>query len=483
MKHSLETRKCSRGGKGLPKPLLWVFAFGLLALAPFSPRAVASEAPIEVGVSVRDITPPGPIWLAGYAARKHPSEKVDSPLTVQAIAFKGADERVVLVSLDNCEVSHAFIAPAVEELRARHGLKPGALVVVSSHTHSAPVLENTLTSMYNLSPADEEQIHNYSAFLKSKLAEVVAAALADLKPARLEQGVGRATFAMNRRVYNSDKVDFGENPDGPVDQDVPVLRIRGPNGAMRAILFGYACHGTSIAGDDFYIVSGDYMAYTRQHLETHYPGAVAIYLTGMGADSNPSPRGTLLDAKRHGLELAGAVAGVLGRPMRPVLGTLKLAYAEADLPFADPPPREQIEKDSKNEDVYTRNRATGYLKLLDAGKPLPSSLKLPLATIRIGDDLTFVVMGGEDVVDYGRQFKRIFAADHPWLIGYAYEVPCYIPSVRILKEGGYEAQSSLIYYGIYGPFRTSIEGILVGKMTELVDHVRTPRPQKDGGLK
>ena len=81
-------------------------------------------------------------------------------------------------------------------------------------------------------------------------------------------------------------------------------------------------------------------------------------------------------------------------------------------------------------------------------------------------------MGGEDVVDYARRFKRIFAADHPWLIGYAYEVPCYIPSVRILKEGGYEAQSSLIYYGIYGPFRTSIEDILVQKMTELVAHVR-----------
>src|SRR5438046_9289578 len=92
------------------------------------------------------------------------------------------------------------------------------------------------------------------------------------------------------------------------------------NIAMPSILFGYACHGTSIAGDDFYIVSGDYMAYTRQHLETLYPGAVAIYLTGMGADSNPSPRGTLLDAKRHGLELAGAVAGVLSAPRGRVPG-------------------------------------------------------------------------------------------------------------------------------------------------------------------
>ncbi|PYM15716.1 MAG: hypothetical protein DME18_03495 [Verrucomicrobia bacterium] len=471
MKRSVDIRNCPRGGKSLLQKLLRVVVFGLLAMAPFSVRA-ASEPPLEAGVAVRDITPEGPIWLAGYAARKHSSEKVDSPLMVQAIAFKGGDERVVLVALDNCEVSHAFIAPAVQELSAKHNLRPGALVVVSSHTHSAPVLEHTLTSMYNLSPADEEQIHKYSAFLKLKLAEAVGAALADLKPARLEHGVGRATFAMNRRVYNGDRIDFGENPDGPVDRDVPVLKVLGTNGAVRAILFGYACHGTSIAGEDFYIVSGDYMAYARQHLEAHYPGATAIYLTGMGADSNPSPRGTLLDAKRHGLELAGAVAGVLGHPMRQVQGALKLAYDEAELPFADPPPREQIEKDSKDGDVYTRNRATSSLKLLDAGQPLPASMKLPLAAIRVGDALTFVVMGGEDVVDYGRRFKRIFAADHPWLIGYAYEIPCYIPSVRILKEGGYEAQSSLIYYGVYGPFRASIEGILVKKMSELVGKVR-----------
>src|SRR5438128_1586902 len=346
-------------------------------------RGAETVAILEAGLAARDITPDGPIWLAGYAARKHPSEKIDSPLMVQCVAFKGGDERIVLVSLDNCEISHAFIAPVVHELSGKHNLRPGALMVVSSHTHSAPVLEQTLTIMYNLSPADEEQIHKYSEFLRAKLAEVVGAALADLQPARLEHGVGLATFAMNRRVYNGDKVDFGENPDGPVDRDVPVLKVLGTNGAVRGILFGYACHGTSIAGEDFYAVSGDYMAYARQHLEAHYPGATAVYLTGMGADSNPSPRGTLLDAKRHGLELAGAVVGVLSRPMRPVQGTLKFAYGEADLPFAEPPDREQIERDAKSEDIYVRNRARAYAKLLAEGKPLPASLELPLAAIRI----------------------------------------------------------------------------------------------------
>src|SRR5690606_4961145 len=117
----------------------------------------------------------------------------------------------------------------------------GAVAVVSSHTHSAPVLEETLTDMAQPPPEDRERIGTYSRFLKSRIVEVVGAALNDFQPALLEQGLGRATFAMNRRVYDGDRVVFGDNPDGPVDWDVPVLRIKATNGAVRAVVFGYAC--------------------------------------------------------------------------------------------------------------------------------------------------------------------------------------------------------------------------------------------------
>jgi len=211
-----------------------------------------APAPIEIGLAVRDITPEPPIWLAGYAARKRPADRVDHPLVAQALAIKNfTGERFVLVSLDNCEVSQAFNAPVFAELQSKHGLKPGEVMIVSSHTHSAPVLELTLEGMYGMSPADREKVRQYSQTLRSKLVEVVGAALADTQPARLDQGRGRATFAMNRRVYRGDRIDFGENLDGPVDWDVPVLRIRGTNDTLRAIVFGYACHGTSIHGDDF----------------------------------------------------------------------------------------------------------------------------------------------------------------------------------------------------------------------------------------
>jgi hypothetical protein len=453
------------------------YGIGLvLCLAPFMAASgiAAENSTPEVGIAVRDITPELPIRLAGYEGRKRPADKLDCPLLVQAVAMKNlSGERFVFVALDNCEVSHAFIQPVVQQIADQFQLGRGAVAVVSSHTHSAPVLEQTLTDMALPSPAEREQIAKYSRSLRAKLAEVVGAALADCQPATLEHGMGRAAFAMNRRVYQGDKVVFGDNPDGPVDWDVPVLRVKGTNGAVRAILFGYACHGTSVrTGDDWYVVSGEYMAYARQHVEQHQPGATAVFLTGMGADSDPAPRGRLLDAKRHGLELAGAVIGVLDRPMHPVRGAFKLAYDEVELPLAAAPGRQQLEQDARSEDVPVKQRAEAYLRLLNAGQPLPESVRLPIAVLRLGDDLTFVLMAGEVVVDYSHRLKRMLADDQPWPIGYAYEVPCYIPSARLIKEGGYETESSLIYYGFYGPFRGEIETLLVNRLEALVSRLR-----------
>jgi hypothetical protein len=452
---------------------------GLLLSTCLAAAATAAGASTpDIGIAVRDITPPLPIRLAGYESRNRPADRVDEPLETQALALRNpSGERFVFVALDNCEVSHAFTEPVLRQIGQQFQLARGAVALISSHTHSAPVLADTLPGMPEFAPAERERIEQYSRFLRTTLVEVVGAALADLQPARLEYGLGRATFAMNRRVYQGDNVVFGDNPDGPVDWEVPVLRVKGTNDAVRAILFGYACHGTSVRhGDDWYVVSGDYMAYARRQLETHQPGAIAVYLTGMGGDSDPAPRGLLLDAKRHGLELAGAVMGVLARPMRPVRGSFKLAYDEAELPLAEPPGRPQLEKDARSGDLAVKQRAELYLKLLAEGQPLPGTVKLPLAAVRLGEDLTFVLVGGEVVVDYSRRLKRLLAADHPWTVGYAYEVPCYIPSTRVLKEGGYEAQSSLAYYGFYGPFRTSIEDILVNRMVALVAGLREPAP-------
>ena len=448
----------------------------VLFIALFLPTLAiaAMDSTLEIGLAVRDVTPELPIRLAGYAGRKRPADKLDHPLLAQALALKNpTGERFVFVALDTCIVGRAFIQPVLEQCAEKFQLGPGTVAVVCSHTHSAPVLEASLTDMVQPTAEEREHIARYSRLLQSRLVEVVGAALADCQLTLLERGLSRATFAVNRRLYDGDHVRLTDNPDGPVDWDVPVLRVKATNGAVRAVVFGYACHGTCIrGGDDWYVVCGEYMGYARQQLEALQPGAMAMFLTGMGADSDPTPRGGLLETKRHGLELAGAVMGALNRPMQPVRGGFKLAYDEVELPLKTPPTQEQLEKDASGQDVYVKLRAENYLKLLKAGQPLPESVKLPLAALRLGDDLTFVLMGGEVVVDYSRRIKRVYAADHPWTIGYAYHVPCYIPTTRLIKEGGYEVDSSMIYYGFYGPFRVGIEDIVFKRLEGMMDTLR-----------
>lgn len=444
-----------------------LLVFSAFLLAP------DSHAELRVGLASRDITPDGPIWLSGYAARDHASERVAQKLEVAAVAFHDDSERLVIVALDNCEVSRELCAPILAELEASHGLKPGSIVVVSSHTHSAPCLGGVLTAMFQFQGIEKERVEAYTNKLRTALIDVVRGAVEDARPAHLHQGLGRAGFAMNRRQFLADRVDFGENPEGPVDHDVPVLRITTPEGVVRGIIFGYACHGTTISGKDWYEVSGDYMAFAREHIEAAFPGAKALYLTGCGADSNPSPRGSLQLARQHGLELAGAVTGVLNRPLRVVNGPIRQAFVRLDLPLAPSPDRARLTSDAnESSNPHIRNRARIWLGLLDAGKPLPTTVSFPMAVVRLGSDLTFFFLGGEPVVDYSLRLKRLHAADHPWTVGYAYDVPCYIPTSRILREGGYEADSSLIYYGIYGPILGSAEAMIIEKFRELVELTR-----------
>ncbi len=462
----------------------------LLFLLAFIQGLVAAGPDLRVGLASRDVTPDGPIWLSGYAARDHASERVAQRLVATAAAFADdAGERFVLVALDNCEVNRAFNEPVLAALKTKHGLSPDQVVIVSSHTHSGPCLAQVLPAMFRFQDAENERVEAYSAKLRETLIDVIGAAVADLRPARLESGKGWAGFAMNRRVFREDRVDFGENPEGPVDEDVPVLRVCAPAEAAvaeatvagkrtarradetRAILFGYACHGTTVGGSqlpsDFYAVSADYMGHAREDIEAAFPGVRALYMTGFGGDANPSPRGSLALARRHGLELAGAVAGILARPLRPVRGPIRRAFARIDLLLAPAPDRARLDADAASKDPYVSARARAWLAILDAGKPLPTSVSLPLSVIRFGEDLTLFCMGGEVVVDYALRLKREFAHLNPWTIGYAFEVPCYIPSARILREGGYEADSSLIYYGIYGPFQGRIEEMIVAKFREL----------------
>ena len=93
---------------------------------------------------------------------------------------------------------------------------------------------------------------------------------------------------------------------------------------------------------------------------------------------------------------------------------------------------------------------------------------------QIGDGPTLIALGGEVVVDYALRFKAKYGWNATWIAGYSNDVFGYVPSRRVLKEGGYEGGDALINRPFPGPFAPAIEEIIVDKVDQLVQKVRLP---------
>jgi hypothetical protein len=279
-----------------------------------------------------------------------------------------------------------------------------------------------------------------------KLVKVIGEAMGKLASATLLTGHGSADFAINRRNK--------EFPAGPIDHDVPVLKVTGADGKVEAILFGYACHNTTLVADN-YLVNGDYAGFAQLALEADNPGVQAMFLMGCGGDQNPDPRGTVELARQHGKSLADAVEKVLSGDMRKVRTPIRTAYTTVELPFR-PFDVNQYRMEIVGDNKYLQRRARLMLEAYNKGWT-PHHLSYPVQAVRFGADLSFLALSDEVVVDYSLRAKREFAGENLFVSGYSSEVMCYIPSERVLKEGGYEGAESMIYYGMPGPFAAGVE--------------------------
>ncbi|MGI8782899.1 MAG: neutral/alkaline non-lysosomal ceramidase N-terminal domain-containing protein [Acidobacteriota bacterium] len=428
----------------------------------------ADKSSLTAGLARVVITPEAPIWMAGYASRNHPSEGKVHDLYAKALAVQdGGGRRLVLVTSDLIGFPRSIADSIAQRVERRFGLKRNELLLTSTHTHTGPVLADSLTGSYSLDAEQTLAVEKYTAQLQDKIVGVVGEALTALAPARLSFGRGAAQFAVNRREPTPTGVKLGVNRSGPVDPQVPVLRIDAEDGTLRGVLFGYACHNTTLPGE-FYQLCGDYSGFAQAALETSHPGAVALFVMGCGADANPFPRGSLADAEANGDELARSVEAVLAGSIKPIQGPLILPYARFNIPLAKAPSREQFQARLSDKDRFVRLHAERMIASLDRDGKLPTHYPYTAQVVRFGGDLTLVALAGEVVVDYALRLQRELGAERLWVVAYANDVPAYIPTARMLEEGGYEPDRSMIYYGLPGPFSPEVEEIIIRRVRRMV---------------
>jgi hypothetical protein len=409
-------------------------------------------------VATVDITPRRSMWMAGFAARTSASQGVERPLHAKALRLEdGRGRRVVLVTLDLLGLTTGVAGRIAEAAGRRYGLAREQLLLNSSHTHCGPVIDEMLAVAYDMTEAQWRDVRAYTRELEDKVVHVIGASLKGGEPVSLRAAEGRATFAANRRVQFT--------PLGPADPRVPVLRVDGRRGPL-AIVFGYACHNTTLRAD-FVRFHGDYAGVAQAELERRHPGAAALFVAGCGGDQNPDPRGTLDHVNRYGAALADAVdAAGAGEVLE---GPVRAAYRTVDLPFAPPPDRAGWTARLEDADPYVRRHARLMLDRLDRDGRLPDVQPDPVQVWRLGSGLALVAMGGEVVVDYALRLARDYVGQRLWAAGYSNDVFGYVPSLRVLEEGGYEGGGAMIYYGKPGPFDASVEERIHATVRALMD--------------
>ncbi len=424
----------------------------------------------KAGVAKVNITPEESMWMAGYASRNRPSEGTLHDIWVKALAFEDANgKRAVLVTTDIIRFPKEMSDRIRDRVEDVYGLSRAQIILNSSHTHTGPEVDAS-RFQFRLDSDQLRRIEHYAEKLESQIFTAIDEAFQALEPARIYTENGVARFAVNRRNNQEATLYRQSELAGPSDHAVPVIKVEDMSGDLIAIAFGYACHPTVL---NFYKWSGDYPGFAQLELEKAYPGVTALFFQGAGGDQNPLPRRSVELAEQYGRALAVAVQRVLEEDMRPLSASLSTAYSEVNLKFAEPSPTKEdllaILDESSGYPDWQKHSAQVLHNQLERGESLITSYPYPVQVWHLGDQ-PVVALGGELLVDYAVQLKQIFG-DHTFVLGYSNDVMGYLPSARVIVEGGYEGSRSPVFTT---PWSSDIEVKIIHEVIKLAEQAGVP---------
>ncbi len=245
--------------------------------------------------------PPGAPMM-GYALRSGHATGALDPLAARGF-YARCGGCALLIECDLCLLSPAQARAVREEVARRTGLVPASILVGCIHTHSGPD-----TGLGELLAGRAPP--PFVAALLDAAVEAGVQAVRAAAPARLAVGRTRAEIGRNRA-----------EPDGPLDPEVPVVRVDTREGRPLAVLYAHGCHPTAL-GHDNLLYSADWPGAAAEVLAEAFPGCVPLFLLGAHGDIDPRTRGVM------DLAVSGQSAGTTPSAMRALGRELGAAVAE-----------------------------------------------------------------------------------------------------------------------------------------------------------
>jgi hypothetical protein len=458
------------------------------------------KSTFRAGAASVCITPDEPLWLAGYAARTAPARGKLSDLYASALAMDDATgERFVLVSVDVIAITPIIAEVVLETARFHHGLTRRQIILAPSHTHYGPEFRPDKAYFFNIPDDYAAKLPIVANRIAAAINAAIDRALAQLEPVRLYARKTDVGFAHNRRRVGaaSRAVQRPPHLGGPtsediVDHEVPVLDCIDATGKRKAVMFGYACHNTTIPPADLRYCA-DWAGFAKEKLQQLNPGATALFICGAGADQDPEPHGSVELSRQHGNELADAVQSALERPGVEIAGPIQVEIDDVEFALT-PLTRQQLEAMASCDDPPQRAKSRFLLDKLARGEKLITSYYAPVQVIRFGNELMMIALSGEPVVDWAHKFKKGARSVEPgaksyhsdsvlrtgstmggstlvWVAGYCNDMFGYLPTRRVQMEGGYEGGRANLWSWIPAPFTDDVEDRITRAVYRLLNHV------------
>lgn len=430
------------------------------------------EPTLTFGVAKEIITPCFPMTMMGFGSVYGiPFEAIHDDLYARTLVLTDPfGETVILIALDLLFHDDSLPNALREYAGARYGIPAGSLHVTYTHTHYGPAVKG-----YDFIYWKQE----YEDFLLQRVIQCIDRAFLNRCEGTVEYGSVSGMWNISRRLPTDQGMEFLPNPSGDRDDAVYFLKFRALDGSIRALAMNFACHPSNI--NQYRILTSEYPGRLCQIMEARHYGCTALFFQGCGGDAKlrvgaKGSRFTGLDyaeceetAQSMALRIDQALFEGRAVPVAPI--SLKSCIFQIPLPL-DPYPRTFFEEERR---IHSGGRASRFDRddfsqsnehrlhwacdeyVLDRYDDLPEELALNCGIISLTPDFYIFSMGGEPSCDVKRVLEEIVPDQTMLFFGYN-DAIAYIPSDKMIREGGYEASGrSVPEYRLKGSFRAGID--------------------------
>lgn len=405
-------------------------------------------AQVRVGTFVADITIPIGHRCMGILPIK--AQRIDDPLQAVGVVLLGAEQPVVVVGLDWCEVRNGAYDLWRDELAQAAGTTRERVLVCALHQHDAPVTDNRAQQLLDQVGLPKELFDvEFQAACIAETAQAVRRAVEQAVPVT-HVGLGQAEVekvASNRRVEHADgSVHFDRysrsepdsyqatSPPGEIDPWLKSISFWSGEQEI-AVISCYATHPMSAYGQG--AVSADFIGLARRRRQMDTPQTLQLYLTGCSGDitagkyndGSLAARGELADRLYRGMLVAAE------QTQRHELNEWTFRNAQIVLPFHDGAEftREAMSTALNDAQESTEQRilaAMGLSSLERVARGEP--IDLPCVDLGVAQ---LLVLPGEAFVGYQLLAQRLKPEGFVMASGYGECWTGYIPTQRAMDDG------------------------------------------------